>query len=338
MDPVSQAVVGTMAALGSIRRKKTKTTEKESGPSFKAIALWGALGGLAPDLDVLIRSASDPLFHVQFHRHFTHSIFFIPIGALVVSLFLRLFRVPIKRSYLYTFLGYATHGTLDAFTNYGTQLFWPLSDMRVALNGVAVIDPLCTIPLVILVLVAIRLKDIRFNIAAITYLCLFMSLGLYQKQRVTEFLISKSLINNETTRFMVKPTIFNNVVWRSIVLDQSQAKFYAVKSIPFGEIKLYPKHESAKIVKEDEIENLLKHYDSKKFSYDYERFKHFTSGYLHWGKNNTIVDSRYSILPYSSEAMWSVQFHKGPGHVHFNTERAVDVNARKEFLKLLLDF
>lgn len=333
MDPISQAVVGTMAALGSVKRKDNK-----SKPSLKAIALWGALGGMAPDLDVLIRSASDPLFHVQFHRHFTHSVFFIPIGALIVSIFLRLFRVPIKRSYLYTFLGYATHGLLDAFTNYGTQLFWPVSDMRVALNGVAVVDPLCTIPIVILVLVGLRLKDIRFNYAAIIYLICFLSLGLYQKERVTKFLMSKSLINGDTQRFMVKPTIFNNVVWRSIVVDKYRANFYAVKSIPFGEVKLYPKHESAKIVKEDEIENLLKHYESKKFSYDYERFKHFTSGYLHWGNNNSIVDSRYSILPYSSEGMWSVEFHEGKGHANFNTDRAVDIESRKEFLNLLFDF
>ncbi|MFG1492282.1 metal-dependent hydrolase [Halobacteriovorax sp. ZH4_bin.1] len=344
MDPLSQAVLGSMAALGAtkikskIRRKNEVSKKSKEAPSLKVIALWGALAGMAADLDILIRSSTDPLFHVQFHRHFTHSLFFIPIGALVVSLFLKLFRVPIKRSYLYTFCAYATHGILDSFTNYGTQLFWPLSSTRVALNTVAVIDPLCTIPLVILVIICLRTKNLKFNTAAIIYVVAFMSLGFYQRERVTNFLTTKGLINEHTERKMIKPTIFNNVVWRGIVVDQDQAKFYAVKSIPFGKIKLYPKSESASIVKEKEIKNLLKHYKSDKFPYDYERFRSFTSGYLHWGEGNTIVDSRYSILPYSSESMWDIEFHKGEGHVTFNTSRAVDINSRKEFLKLLFDF
>src|SRR5690606_29471703 len=45
----------------------------------------GALGGMAPDLDVIIRSASDPLLALEYHRHFTHSLAFIPIGGLLVA-------------------------------------------------------------------------------------------------------------------------------------------------------------------------------------------------------------------------------------------------------------
>ncbi len=137
---------------------------------------------------------------------------------------------------------------------------------------------------------------------------------------------------------MVKPTIFNNIIWRAIVMDKSVAKFYALKSVPFEGVKLYPKNESAKIVKEDEVKNLLRHYHSKRFDYDFERFRGFTSGYLHWGSRGTIVDSRYSILPYSAEAMWNLEFHEGEGHARFNTQRAIDVNKRKEFLNLLFEF
>lgn len=335
MDPFSQAVLGTMAALTCVKKKASAS---ESTPSIKAIALWGALGGLAPDLDVLIRSATDPLFHVQYHRHFTHSLFFIPIGALIVSLFLKLFRVPVKRSYLYTFLGYATHGILDAFTNYGTQLFWPISSYRVALNNVAVVDPLCTLPLIFLVILAIKFRKLVLNYVAIGYFTFYMALGFYQNARVTNFLKDHGIINSTTKRYMVKPTIFNNVVWRAIIMDDDTARFYAVKSIPLGRIKLYPKVESAKIVKEEEIENLLKNYPSKNYRYDYERFKNFTSGYLHWGVDGSIVDSRYSILPYSSQAMWDIDFKNAKAHVNFNTSRVIDLNKRREFLKLLLSF
>ncbi len=339
MDPISQAVVGTMAAVATVSgQKKVKKLKEAKGPSLWAIALWGALGGMAPDLDILIRSSSDPLFHVQYHRHFTHSLFFIPLGALVVSLFLKLFRVPIKRSYLYTFLGYATHGLLDAFTNYGTQLFWPLSSTRVALNTVSVIDPLCTIPLLILVGCALKFSKPRLNYLAISYLAFFLYLGHYQNMRVTRFLINEGKINNDSKRFMVKPTIFNNVIWRAIVDDGSYAHFYAVKSIPFGAIKLYEKSETAPIVKEEQVKNLLSHYQSKNFMYDYERFKHFTDGFLHWGEKSSIVDSRYSMLPYSANPMWTIEFHQGEGHANFVVNRDISIKKRKEFLNLLLDF
>jgi len=48
---------------------------------FKACVI-GALAGMAPDLDILIRSSSDPLLKLEFHRHFSHSLFFIPVGTL----------------------------------------------------------------------------------------------------------------------------------------------------------------------------------------------------------------------------------------------------------------
>lgn len=48
----------------------------------------GLLSGLAPDLDALIKSQSDPLLALEFHRQFTHSLFFIPIGSLICALVL----------------------------------------------------------------------------------------------------------------------------------------------------------------------------------------------------------------------------------------------------------
>ena len=41
----------------------------------------GFLSGLAPDLDIFIRSESDPLLFLEFHRQFTHSLIFIPFVA-----------------------------------------------------------------------------------------------------------------------------------------------------------------------------------------------------------------------------------------------------------------
>ena len=127
MDPVSQGVVG--AAFAQIAARRT---------TLATVAWYGALGGMAPDLDVLFQSSADPLFFLEFHRQFTHSLIFIPVGAFLVFLALRAVANRIKilqglstgQAYLACLMGYATHGLLDSCTSYGTQLFWPFSDAR----------------------------------------------------------------------------------------------------------------------------------------------------------------------------------------------------------------
>ena len=117
MDPLSQAALGAAAA--------------QSGGAGRVThhALWiGALSGMAPDLDVFIRSDVDPLLALEYHRQFTHSLLFIPIGSLICAIvFYPLVRAQLhfKQVWLFSALGYGTHGLLDACTTYGTQLFGP---------------------------------------------------------------------------------------------------------------------------------------------------------------------------------------------------------------------
>lgn len=51
--------------------------------------------------------------------------------------------------YILFFLAFLTHSLLDSFTAYGTQLFAPFSDYRVAFNNISVADPLYTLPYLI---------------------------------------------------------------------------------------------------------------------------------------------------------------------------------------------
>ena len=114
MDPLSQGSLG--AALAQSGSNPAK---------IKAATLLGCFGGLAPDLDVFIFSPTDPLLFLEFHRQFTHSLVFIPLGALLVATILHRFLgkgLRFRESYLFCLLGYATHGLLDTCTTYGTQL------------------------------------------------------------------------------------------------------------------------------------------------------------------------------------------------------------------------
>ena len=121
--------------------------------------MLGFLSGMAPDLDILIRSSTDPLLSLEYHRQFTHSLIFIPFGGLICALFLfvvfkKISPFNFKKTWLYCTLGYGTHGLIDACTSYGTLLFWPFSDIRIAWNNISIIDPLFTIPLILLIALA----------------------------------------------------------------------------------------------------------------------------------------------------------------------------------------
>ena len=94
------------------------------------------VAGLLPDADALIYSASDPLLQLEYHRHFSHALVFIPFGAALATLLLwPLLRhhIPLGALYRYALLGYGTGGLLDACTSYGTHLLWPFSHQPIIL-------------------------------------------------------------------------------------------------------------------------------------------------------------------------------------------------------------
>lgn len=142
MDPITQGLLGACASQACLEKKIAKKS-------------WvvGGLAGMAPDLDIFIRSQSDPLLFYIYHRHFSHALAFIPIGGLLVGgVFLALFPSYRKQwpwVLLAAVIGYASHGVLDACTIYGTLLYWPFSHQRVAWDLIAIIDPIFTITLLI---------------------------------------------------------------------------------------------------------------------------------------------------------------------------------------------
>ncbi|MEM6581360.1 MAG: metal-dependent hydrolase, partial [Pseudomonadota bacterium] len=78
MDPITQGTLGAVLPSGSARKRTQIITA----------GLLGFLAGMTPDLDVFIRSSEDPLLFLEYHRHFTHSLIFIPIGGFISSLIL----------------------------------------------------------------------------------------------------------------------------------------------------------------------------------------------------------------------------------------------------------
>lgn len=140
MDSLTQAVLGasiTGSMLGRYHGRKA--------------VIAGAVLATLPDLDVFIQYA-DPISSMTFHRGFTHSLFVLTAFSLCISVLWRLIKPDPRYSFSWffmaTWLCLVTHPLLDAFTSFGTQLWWPLNPTPTAWASIFIIDPLYTLPLV----------------------------------------------------------------------------------------------------------------------------------------------------------------------------------------------
>ena len=301
MDPVTQGVVGLSAS-----QLVSKRNER-----LMAAAL-GVISGMAADLDVLIKSSHDPLLFLEYHRHFTHALVFIPFGALLCAVVARFIfnkwfagnQLSFARTYLFCLAGYATHALLDACTTYGTQLFWPFSDMRVAWNNVSVIDPLFTVPLIILMVLTLRLNSARLAWFAAVYALSYLGLGVVQNKRAVA--IAHELANSRghySVEISAKPSFANLIVWKSVY--EYQGRYYVDAIRILIDKKIYTGSSVAKLALNQHFPWLEKGSQQAK---DVERFRWFSNQYLSVDPqdSNRIIDVRYSMIPNRLDGMWGI--------------------------------
>ena len=329
MDPLTQGTIG--AVLPQALGKK----------NLGIVALLGFLSGMAPDLDILIRSSTDPLLSLEYHRQFTHSLIFIPFGGLICALFLfvvlkKISPFNFKKTWLYCTLGYGTHGLIDACTSYGTLLFWPFSDMRIAWNNISIIDPLFTLPLIsLIVLATIKKKNIYSKIAlawAVTYL----TLGVYLHNVAIN--VGKEIAEQRghiVKRIKAKPSFGNLILWKTIY--ESDDHFYVDATNLFFR-NIIPGESIKKLDLNKNFPWLGR--ESQQYK-DVERFKWFSNDFLAVNPNNKnqIIDIRYSGIPNEIGGLWGVQLnpnkHKQE-HVEFVSMRSATIERFKILRDMIL--
>jgi len=230
MDPLTQGVLGAAAAQSLVgwRRGERVTCGRWIVSKAVLLGVVGAIAGMAADLDVLIQSASDPTLAWRFHRHFTHSLLFIPIGGTLVALpFLRLVRRRADWPSIFaaSWIGYATHGPLDALTSYGTLLFWPVTDQRVALDWMAIVDPVYTLTLLVGVGIAVGRGSLRGVRLALLLSLLYFGWGAWQHHRASVGQSRLAARRGETpVRARVLPAPGPLLYWRSIYETDGRAR------------------------------------------------------------------------------------------------------------------
>ena len=321
MDPLAQGLAGA-ALAGSASSDKEETRRS---------LLIGFAAGLTADLDVFIRSSEDPLLRLEFHRQFTHSLAFIPLGGLLVTFLLWPFlrkKITFRRTWLFATLGYATHGLLDACTSYGTYLLWPFSNMRVAWNNVAIIDP---------VFAFCKRRPLLAR-CGFSFGLSWLLLGVFQRERAEQ--ATHELAEgrgHRIERLVVKPSIFNNLLWRSTYLadgsihaDALRLHFLAAPTIHIGG--------SVPLLDWDELAATYG-MDSRAYR-DAKRFAHFSDGFVARKSDaelNVIGDFRYALLPNTLDPVWGIRLNpeKPDGPIAFENYRSVDAAAWDAFWEML---
>lgn len=317
MDPVTQGAVGAAFAQTSSKHRWL----------FKAAAV-GALGGMAPDLDVLIQSGEDPLLALEYHRQFTHSLFFIPIGGALVGLLAywlagRRWRFSLGQSLLWAIMGYATHGLLDGCTSYGTQLLWPLSNTRFSWDLVSVVDPLVTVPLLALVITAGIRKRRRWVAAGVVWLLIYLALAGVQRDRAIALGYKLAAERGHSVeRLEAKPSFANIVVWKTIYESGESFHVDAVKP-GLGGPRIWEGDRIARLDPERDFPWLD---PGSQQARDIQRFRWFSAGYLAVDPRDPtrIVDVRYSLLPQRISGLWGIALDRRAGpdqHVTYFTDR-----------------
>ena len=309
MDSITQGVLGAAAAQSVMSRRLPR-----------GAGLIGTIGGMAADLDVLIRSSSDPTVGWLFHRHFTHSLAFIPLGGLLAALpflFLKQFKDHKREAILASIIGYATHAPLDMFTSYGTQLFWPFTDYRVALDWIAIIDPVYTIPLWIGVIWTARSKNPKFVRAALLLTTFYLvCFGAWQHTRALE--AQKQLLAARGTRAdhaRVMPAPGWLLLWRSVYIANGRLYADGIRTPWFAPARVLEGGSADAIELDDLPASVQNNAESRR---RFETLRWFSDGLMapigpFNGEATGIGDMRITAAVESLTPLWGLQFDRASG-------------------------
>ena len=291
MDSLTQIVLG--AACGQM------VLGKKIGN--KAL-LFGAIGGTIPDLDVFIGRFlyNNEIQAMAFHRGFMHSILFAVVGAFFFGwITFKAYNsgkrkaTTTQKDWIWLFFwAIFTHPILDCFTPYGTQLFAPFSDYRVAFNNISVADPLYTLPFLICIIVTLFFKrknpkKIKWTKAGIYISSFYLLFTIGNKLYVdTVFKKSFKKAGISMDRFSAQPTIFNNILWYAVAETETQyhLTFYSL---------LDQKPLSEKIISVDKNHALIDMSDE-----NLQTLTWFSNGYYNLSKRTETGTYKYVDLRY----------------------------------------
>jgi inner membrane protein len=315
MDNLTHGLLGIAVAVCVVPRE-----------SIRPAAVVGFLAGEFPDLDVFLRSASDPLFALEMHRHFSHSLLMAPvIGAAMAWLVIhgQRWRKRLcngKALLVAGVMAALSHGLCDVWTSYGTRWYWPFADTRVAWDLISVIDPLFTLPLLLPVCLAIKRRTRTWAVGALVWAMLYLCCSVLQQVRVLIALNETAVERgHDARRLTVKPSFGNIIVWRALYECEGEAHVLCFRAM--SEVKLLGESRAV-LVKPMNLREIA---PGSVLARDIERFAHFSDGWLGWHPQQPGIlgDLRYAMRPDAVSPLWGivVDASKPDAHASFATFR-----------------
>lgn len=260
MDSLTQIVLG--AAVGEV------VLGKKVGN--KAM-FYGAIAGTIPDLDVVTRYFLDTVTAIEWHRGFSHSIFFSVVFAPIFGWLVWKINgtgVATWKNWSWLmFWGLFTHPVLDAFTTWGTQFFWPFKT-RLAFQSIFVIDFLYTLPFLIFLVLALFQKRTAVKrrtyvnlglLVSSSYLVLTLILKGFAFIKFEQALEAQGVSYSEMD---TRPAPLNTILWTANIETRDayligNYSFFDSRPITFTE---YPKNHGllGSLASNNKIKKLIK--------------------------------------------------------------------------------
>ncbi|MPZ44071.1 MAG: metal-dependent hydrolase [Betaproteobacteria bacterium] len=182
MDTLTHALSGALMARAVVPARPAYATRAD------CVAL-GFLAAAFPDSDVVLSYVS-PLAYLHYHRGVTHSLLLLPLWAFLLAWVwsrLRRRREAFRSYLLVAVLGIGMHILGDLITSFGTMIFAPLTDLRVAWNTTFIIDPWLSGIVAIALLAAALFRGSRIPaLLGVAALCGYIGFQALQRQRAID--------------------------------------------------------------------------------------------------------------------------------------------------------
>ena len=291
MDPLTQGLLGACVCGGLF--------SKQLGRWSWAV---GLVAGLLADADMLVNLWMTPLDALYFHRHFTHTLWFIPIGGLIACLpFLFVPKMRLRRKSLMmgAIAAYASHAPLDMLTSYGTPFFWPLDYTRISLDILPIVDPIFTLILLVGVIVLTIKRSNAIGRLTLMLLGMYIAFAATQHNRATNAQIA--LIENRSQKAeiaRVMPTLGNVLVWQSVYKTGGAIQTDILRVPLTSDPVMVVEGKSHALLKKERVFKKRKITADNQIAKDIEEFEWFAGGLVAPVDNrqqNHLADWRYTI-------------------------------------------
>lgn len=135
-----------------------------------------------------------------------------------------------------------THWLIDACTSYGTQIFEPFSNYRVAFNNISIIDPLYTVPMLLGLMAVLFVKNEKtkafWNYMGIGLASLYMVSTFYSKSIMNQVVADNLKAQGiEYSDYITYPALLNTILWQTTV-EADDAFYYGTYSLLDKEPKI----------------------------------------------------------------------------------------------------